>query len=397
MIQKLANNLFDRFFQKKDIPAEKPDLIIIDDIFPHLLSGFRIAEFNYYLKHINNVKIYSSTSAFKWLPGYTNFSHAFKEYNKVYPGNIKKINLLVDQPLNAKLIYLVFLHNTYEYLSKIESYKIPFVFTLYPGGGFQLRQDHSDKMLIAVFLSSYFRKVIVTSKVTYNYLLDNNFCTADKIEFIYGVVTQSNVFEKQNIQKKRFRDEKDTFDICFVAHKYTLEGKDKGYDVFINVAKELVKLHINIHFHVVGNFDENDIDISAIKENVLFYNTLKTHDFAEFYSTMDIIISANSSFIISPGGFDGFPTGGCVEAGMNSVALFVSDDQNQNVAFTDNENIVVVSRDIDFIVEKVLYFYNNVHELYELAEKGRKVIYTHYNLEAQMSPRLKLLTHFINK
>jgi len=375
---------------------ERSNVIILDDIFPHLLSGFRIAEFNVYLENIDKCKVFSTSSAFQAVHESRSFEEVKNEYSKLYPSNNKKIIEYTGQDIKANLVYAVFLNNIYNFLQQITLYKTPFIFTLYPGGGFRLNQKESDRMLKEVFASPYFRKVIVTTKTTFDYLLNNNFCDKGKIEFIYGVVSQSNVFKIHDFEKKKMLADKSKLDICFVAHKYTHQGKDKGYDIFIKVAKILSKIHKNIFFHVVGTFDESDIDVSDIKNNIIFYKTLKTHEFSKFYQNVDIILSPNSSFILAPGAFDGFPTGACIEAGLNGVALFVSDDLKQNFVFKEDEEIVIISLDPNEIVDKVLYYYNNPERLYSLSEKGKLQIQSIYNLESQMNPRIDIINKAIS-
>lgn len=376
---------------------KKCDLIILDDIFPHLLSGFRIAEFNVYLENIEKCKILSSTSAFKWLREYRSFEEVKADYHKLYPLNSDKILKFDGNGIKAKLVYFVFIHNTFEFLYLIDKFKIPFIFTLYPGGGFRLNDEKSDSMLKTVFANPYFNKVIVTTKTTLDYLIDNGFCEAEKIEFIYGVVTQSNIFENTGVIKNKYPLSKATFDICFVAHKYTPQGKDKGYDVFIEVAKRLFLTNKNIFFHIVGSFNESDIDITEIQNNITFYNTLETRRFSDLYKNMDIILSPNSSFILAQGAFDGFPTGSSIEAGLNGVALFVADDLAQNIVFKDREEIVILSKDPGEIVERIEHYYNNPELLYDLAAKGKKKIQESYNLDVQMKPRLEIIKNALLK
>jgi glycosyltransferase involved in cell wall biosynthesis len=224
-------------------------------------------------------------------------------------------------------------------------------------------------------------KVIVTTKITLDYLLNNNLCNENKILFIYGVVVNSSITKESDNAIRLIKKNKLSFDICFVAHKYSPEGKDKGYDIFIQVAKQLSKIHDNIKFHVVGNFNDTDIDITEIKLKIKFYNTLETSEFPDFYHGIDIILSPNSSFVLAPGAFDGFPTGACIEAGLNSVALFVTDDLNQNIFFKEGEEIV----------NKILHYYLNPAKLYSIANNGKEKIQAIYNLEAQMKPRIGIL------
>lgn len=373
-----------------DFNLRSSDLIILDDIYPHLLSGFRIAEFNYYLENISKCKVYSTAKAFKWIHENRTFGIVKKEYESFYPLLVNKIIKYNGQKLKAKLFYFTFLRNTFEFLPIINKYKTPFIFTLYPGGNFRLNQTDSDLMLKTIFSNPYFRKVIVTSKSTLEYLKETILCPEEKIEIIYGVVIQSKLF---NLQREEMlcNEQKQTFDICFVAHKYTAMGKDKGYNIFIETAKILAKLYSNFYFHVVGNFDDKDMDVSSLSNKIKFYGTLNTQQFSSFYLSKDIILSPNSSFILSAGAFDGFPTGACIEAGLNGVALFVSDDIKQNVFFKDQENIVLLNNNPSDISERIQYYYLNTDKLKTLAEAGKEKIKFHYNLEAQMLPRIALI------
>ena len=45
-----------------------------------------------------------------------------------------------------------------------------------------------------------------------------------------------------SISKSFYKKTKNTFDICFVAYKYMEKGLDKGYDIFIQVCKNIAAL-----------------------------------------------------------------------------------------------------------------------------------------------------------
>jgi glycosyltransferase involved in cell wall biosynthesis len=101
------------------------------------------------------------------------------------------------------------------------------------------------------------------------------------VEFLYGGIFPT--YSVGTSSKKRYQMDKGTFDICFVAHKYTEKGVDKGYDVFIETARILSKARNDIFFHIVGPFHPTDIDVTDIKEKILFYGTRKTEFFLDFY------------------------------------------------------------------------------------------------------------------
>lgn len=370
----------------------RKDLIIFDDIFPHHLSPFRLAEFGSYLKEFSNVKIYSTATAFSTLKERRSFRSIKREYinrNPFSKGIITKYHPHIH--FNAKLAYIVFFHNVWAILPKLELYKIPFIFTLYPGGGLVLNDPDLDLKLKQIFQSKQFRHVIVSQYIVYDYLIIKNLCPKEKITMVFGVVLPTPSFEPIDDLKKQYPLNKSTIDICFVAHKYSFQGKDKGYDIFIETARILSNYSRDIRFHVVGNWKLTDYDISEIEDKITFYGSKPTSFFSEFYQRMDIILSPNRANIINKGAFDGFPTGAVTEASLNGVAMFVTDPLLMNRTFIDNEEIVIINESPAEIAKKIIKYVENPNLLQKLASKGKKKSWEVYNLESQMTPRIKLL------
>jgi len=371
----------------------KRDLIIIDDIFPHLLSAFKIAEFNCYLGHFKNVIIRSTGKSFPAIKEKRSFRKIVKEYENIYPqfkGKARRYNRF--NKLKCKLVYVIFLKNAYDAIDKIDESKTPFVFTLYPGSFFELHQINSDKMLSRVLASPNLKKIIVTQKITHQYLTQNNGCPEEKIKFIYGAVIPMDKLVQKPFPKKYYPKNKDSFDICFVAMKYMPEGRDKGYNIFIEVAKRLAVLNKRMRFHVVGPWTGDDIDISPIQDRLEFYGSRFTDFFPEFYSRMDIILSPNAPFILLPGAFDGFPTASCIEAGVCGVAVFCTDILNLNMVFRDREEIVIIPKDASSIADIILEYFDNLNELYGLANMGKNAFRRYFGYDYQMKPRMELLS-----
>ena len=257
LVQKRFTARFPEVFHK-----DNWDIAIIDDYFPHPLSAFRRQEFDSYLEEFDKVKIYTTLNSVHD----QSKDEVIANFKKRSPQYAHQIEIFKpDTIINAKLVYLIFLWNAYSHIDYLEKIKTPFVFTLYPSGGFGLNSADSDRMLKRVTSSPYFRRVIVTQEVTYNYLIENKYCTPDQIEYIYGVVVPIEQIQADYPGKKHFGPDKNTLDICFVAAKYTEKGVDKGYDVFIDVARQLCEKYDNIHFHVVGGLGEQDIDVSALR------------------------------------------------------------------------------------------------------------------------------------
>jgi len=374
-------------------------LTILDDAFPHLLSAFRIAEYNAYLEEWKDAVVFSTASTFPAQRETRSFKEVLDEYASRYPqfkGRIHSFSGKSD--LEDSLVYTMFLHNANFFLDAIHAYNVPFVFTLYPGGGLQLEQDESDEKLRRVCSSPNFQKVIATQKIVHEYLLEKKFCDPQKIEFIYGGVYQSSLLARHKVAKSHYKKDKDTFDVCFVAYKYSPRGiVSKGYDVFVEVAKLLSKTHEDVRFHVVGTFDESDIDVSDIGGRIRFYGPRITEFFPSFYSRIDAIVSPNAPFALLPGAFDIFPLGTCIEAGSCGVAVFCTDPLEQNVAFKDGEEIVIVPRDAGTICETVGWYHEHPEALRELSERGQEAFRRVFDIEAQMKPRLRLLSELMDR
>lgn len=372
------------------------DLIILDDTFPHPLSSFRLQEYNSYLEYFDKTKIYSyplSFPIFKENRPIETIIKNYEEENPQFKDKVKKFNFM--KILQAKLIYTIFLNTAFFYINTIEKYNIPFAFTLYPGGGFELNDETSDSRLRRIFNSHCFRKVIVTQKITYDYLVNNDFCKPSQIEEIFGIVTPPDLLNSDYNDKRYFGRDKSRLDICFVAFRYTEKGDDKGYDAFIEVAHELAKRYENINFHVVGSFDENIIDVTQIKDRITFYGPQVSGWFDEFYKDKDIILSPNMPFKMFKGHFDGFPTGCCTDAGLHKVAVFCTDELNLNTVYDTEKEIVIIPHDTGKIVEIIEKYYQDPKKLQEIAEAGYLKMKEIYSYENQITSRIKILEELI--
>lgn len=374
------------------IRRRETGLIILDDIFPHLLSAFRIAEFNAYLSRYENSMVYSTAASFRAIGDKRTFREVVGEYVGRYPEFEGRTLRFSDQRLKGRLSYFVFLQNARGFMHLLEGSTTPFVFTLYPGGGFKIYQPDSDAVLTKVCSMPNLAKVITTQKLSHEYLL--NFLAPEKIEFIYGGVFPSDRLATLGVLRKQYQKHKRTFDICFVAYKYMAKGLDKGYDIFVEVARQLCRMHDDIYFHVVGPYDRSDIDVSDLQGRINFCGARQTEFFPEFYAGMDIILAPNAPFIIFPGSFDGFPTGSCIEAGLCGVAVFCTDALNQNIAFKEGEEIVIVPRNVGDICELIDRYYRDYDSLVKLAQCGQEAFRIAFAIETQLEKRFRILDKY---
>ena len=366
-------------------------LLILDDIFPHLLSAFRIAEFNAYLARYPNAFVYSTGLAFPAVGETRSLEQVRDEYLAAYPsfeGRVFRYGPAVPQ---ADLIYFVFLQNAVYFFDLLKSSKTPFVFTLYPG--FQSYEPDVEASLREICSLPNLARVITTQNVSHEYML--RFLEPEKVELIYGGVFPSKQLAAAGAVRKHYRKEKGTFDICFVAFKYMPGAISKGYDTFIEVAKELIQQHDDIFFHVVGPFDRFDLDVIDLWGRIKFYGIRQTPFFPEFYAGMDMILAPTVPFVLRRGAFDGFPTGCCVEAGLCGVAVFCTDPLKMNVAFKDGEEIVIVPPDVQGICDLIENYYSNYEEMTKLARRGQAAFHRAFGLDSQMAKRFEILDQYL--
>lgn len=364
---------------------------ILDEAFPLLKTGFRIGEFNWLIENTKNTEVFSRCR---------DFIDVLNVYKNFYPQNVNKIHPIQDILENTErindfdVLYTIFSHNALYFLPFFNLAKKPFVFTLYPTELIGLGSKKTENELNAVFNNPYFTKVIVTQKMWYDYLIEKNMLPKEKIEFIYGGVSNVPIYDGQ---KKMYKKDKDTFDICFTAHKYPGGVYTKGYDTFIDVCKELAKRDEDIRFHVVGGFASGDIDVKGLENKIIFYGN-RTIDFLpKFYSSIDIIVSPTKSSSVAGGiTIDGFPTISCVDAAINKVIVFTADALNNNICFNDGEDICIIDQDINKTVERVLFYKNNLDELERVSLNTQKKFIEIFSIESQLKKRFDLFNSVVN-
>jgi glycosyltransferase involved in cell wall biosynthesis len=367
-----------------------PVIAVLDDFFPQPLSGFRFEEFRCYLDEIPTLSIYSNGASLPLVNDSRSVEEVISSHLRDHPSHAGRIHPLSSEMFpDADMYYGIFLNNIYTYIDQIETKDRPFVFTLYPGGGFGIDQPEADHKMRRVFGSSKFNSVIATQPITRDYLFSKNYCREDQITYIPGGVIPRSAFDPPS-QKLRYGFGKNQIDICFVANRYTPIGTEKGYDLFVEAAKTLCALGVSAEFHVVGAYDETTIDLGACARQIRFYGFRPREFFRGFYQQMDLTLAPTRPFVLS-GMFDGFPTGGCVEAGLQAVAVMCTDELRLNTVFRDGDDIVIVRPDRDDIVARIMELAREPARLAKIGENGRTKMAGAFGHAAQLSPRIEIL------
>ena len=312
--------------------------LVLDDFFPNLLTGFRVAEYNAHLQAFPQLSVLSSLS---------DYAEQHARYAQRYPALTNRVRPYAPSWLaGAGLAYLNFLNNAHQFLLALQQHQIPFVLTLYPGGGFGLDEPESDAKLAAVLASPLLQAIIVTQSVTQDYLQRfsaQRGLALPPVHRIDGVVVNPLYFDDAGPHRAPvFGQGKATLDICFVAECYMPLGANKGYPAFIAAALALADCP-ELRWHIVGGgFTSQDIDVSALGGHIQFHGRLETTALRQFYAGMDLIVSPNQPFLLHTGNFDGFPTGCCVEAALCGVAVMATDALRQNPGYVDGASMLLL-------------------------------------------------------
>jgi hypothetical protein len=370
-------------------PLDFTDLIIVDDIVPSDFSPFRTIEYEHYLKFFNSALL-SLEGWHTWI-GNVSFEDLLERLPIDPEVKPRIVRFRTHANIIARLAYVTFLGNAIRLVPFFESRGIPFILQLYPGGGFEIDRPETDEKLRRVLLSGLCRKVIVTQRITERYIVDKIGFDPAKIEHIFGGVFESRVPFSFDREKAFYPKDKDTIDLCFVAHKYGGNITSKGYDQFVAIAVELAGAFEHLRFHVVGDYLPENVSLGEFTSRFTFYGRRSSAFLADFYKSMDAIISINRPFDLTPGSFDGFPTGACIEAGFHGVLNCINDPLDLNPCFTDGGDIILLNLDYVRSAARLRDLIGHPAELYRIAEQGWRKFHDVFDTNRQLWARTRVI------
>lgn len=381
-------------------PAAAPNWLVLDDFFPNLLTGFRVAEYNALLERFPGLRIASSYGA---------FDEAHAEYAARYPRLAPRV-LRFDRALldGCRFAYLNFLNNAIQFLPWLEEHRVPFAMTLYPGGGFGLREAESDRKLERVLASPQLRGVLVTQSASGEYLRAR-VPDGVAVEEIFGVVANP-VYFTPAPERSWFDQGKSEFDVAFVAEKYMARGENKGFPAFV----EGVGLWLRtlpaaqagaVNIHVVGSFDAGDWrectpdglpTLERMTAPPKFHGRLETHALRTFLSGVDLIVSPNRPFVLHEGNFDGFPTGCCVEASLCGAAFAASDVLGLGAdRYRTGVDFIRIEPDATGVADALAQVSADPASLRRIGEAGRAVTRRWFDPAIQTGGRIAFLERLL--
>ncbi len=231
----------------------------------------------------------------------------------------------------------------------------------------------------------------MTQRITERYIVDKIGFDQAKVAHIFGGVFESRGAFSFERDKAFYPRDKDTVDFCFVAHKYAGNITSKGYDQFVAIARELAGAFEHLRFHVVGDYLPGDVELGEFSSRFTFYGRRSSEFLLNFYKSMDAIISINRPFDLTPGSFDGFPTGACIEAGFNGVLNCINDPLDLNPCFDNDSDIILLNLDHLRSAARLRELVRNPNELYRIAEQGRRKFHEIFDTDQQLWARTRVI------
>jgi lipopolysaccharide transport system ATP-binding protein len=361
-------------------------IVVLDDFFPNLYSGFRVAEYNAYLERFPNLIVRSSSP---------DFATAHAIYAQRYPHLAARVLPFDPAALaDARLAYFMFLHNAHTFLPYLTQVQLPFVFTLNPGGSFGLNDRKSDAMLDPVIASPLLRNVIATQNITRTYLRDRG-VPPEKITLIYGGVMNARYIDA-HAPPRPYYPQKPVLDVAFIAHKYVPMGANKGFPEFCALASRFAD-DPTIAWHVVGhNFEDLDWPTELARPQAFTFHGLfeSTTTLYDFLLGIDLVVSPQRPFLLYPGSFDSMPTMGIVEASLQGAAMICSDVLKMNDRYRDGTQIVIAPPEVDALYRAVLDLKANPKRLQSIAKAGQRRSRELFSSAAQLRERFALLERY---
>ena len=376
--------------QSVTVTAQAP-WVIIDDFFPHLLTGFRVAEYNAHLQTFGQLHIMSTLG---------DFSEQYGAYQALYPEHARRVSSYVPERLvGVELAYITFLNNAHAYLDDLTRHGVPFVLNLYPGGGLGLGDAESDRKLLRVLASPLLKDIIVTQPVVERYLTQlaqTHGVTLPPVHMVQGVVVNPDYFDPSLTRHGlRYGQGKDQLDVCFVAESYMPGAANKGFPEFMAAMQNLADLP-QLRVHVVGGgYTPADLDVPGLDQRITYHGRLPTAQLRTFYAQMDLIVSPNRPGQLHAGNFDGFPTGACVEAALCEVAIMATDALQQNPGYVDQQSIFLLDHDGEPVSQQIERMVRHLaahpEQLSRVACECQRLTRTLYAPERQITTRQAIL------
>jgi hypothetical protein len=358
-------------------------VVVLDDYFPTKGTGFRIAEYDWLMRHGVVSEVMTTIEPLDPLVA---------DYALLHPDTARRIRAYDANRLREfECASLMFLNNAAFFLPHLEHAALPFVLTLYPGGGLYLGNPEAEAKLGRVLTSPQLSHVITTQRVVTQLVKSFVRNSVPVTELLGGVMSELYMTPGPGFRTNYFGSGKDTLDVCFVAGRYTPNGVDKGFPVFLESVRMLHDAGLPVRGHCVGGFDAEDAGEQYADLELTFSGVKSTPELRDFYLGMDLIVSPNAPGHLAPGSFDGFPTGACVEAALCGVGMVCTDPLRLNRLFRDHRDIHITEAEAADVTQSILEMVTEPEGIRRVAQAGLRTARRAFGVDAQLWPRRRII------
>ena len=263
--------------------------------FSDLLTGFRVAEFNHYLRVFPGLRIACTTPS---------FGEMHTAYSASYPDLADRVVAWDRHSFDAaRAVYLVFLNNAHHWVPELEARGLPFGFTLYPAGGNNLNDAASSGKLVRVLSSPALRGVIATQPITLE-ILDRHGCRAP-VTYVPGVTVNPMYLCRPRVSHACRRMEKqDLLRGAQVRTRWRRQG------VPAVSCRRRRRRRATLHRNILGNRElraGGQVGAGRSGRPARFQGAPANAGAPAAFLERDIMIAPSRRFLTTGSEFDGFP------------------------------------------------------------------------------------------
>ncbi|RZS57419.1 hypothetical protein EV141_1131 [Microcella putealis] len=359
-------------------------VVILDDYFPSLLTGFRVSEFTYLLREGAVDAVMTTAEP---------YAHLSQTFGETFPDLANRVMPFDPSSLaDAGGAYITFVNNARYFMPYLVEHKLPVVLQLYPGGGLNLGDPNVDRLIIDLRASGLLRGLVVTTERARTWL--ESLDVGDvPVALIPGVaIERTYLGPGAGSRTNYYPTASDVLRFGFVAHKYSADGRDKGFPDFLATLAAVMTDGISVQGSVIGGFTPDDVPAGhqPLLPYLTFHGPLLSEAMKAVLFSVDLVVSQNRADVLAVGQFDGFPTASSVIGSLCGAGLVLTDPLNQNRLFVHGRDALIVPDDPAVAAASIVQLLNGIG-IQALARHGLRVTRRHYGVQAQLAPRLEFL------
>ncbi len=368
-----------------------------------------MAEYLFLLRRFGDAQVISSMAVVSSLPQAPPNDEVEDGFRNNYPDIAHKLVIDASEGwrasshtlANSDLLYTVFLNNALKLLGQAEEHSVPFVFTLYPGGGFQMSSE-SAKKLSEVTSHPMFAGMIITQPATLKFVKRRfpRLLRDGKVAFVWGGVLSDHETDSGSQHQARggVDVEESPVRVCFIGNKYDPLGLDKGFDLFLEAVRHFAgsdAVEKSIEFHSVGPWTSDDFGDCA--QFITNHGLIENKDLGTFLDQMHIGLFPTRAHRLGPGSLDGFPVGAAVECGKRGVAVVTTNPLRQSGPLQRGKDFLEIKPQKSSVIRALTRLIEEPVTLAAFQRQAKVKFNEIYSIDAQMMPRVDFLSRSLSR